>query len=304
MFGALQKARKRNHRGQLVNVKKSKAVGTEALQNRTEKSPLNITDLSDECLMYILCLLHLDALSVVAQVNIRFKQLVYDLLDEKCEAGKVSVSTSNRRQWLWIDDTPGKFVFKDLSDLQKFFHKTGVLITSLSISCSSLSHLHTYQKVEKSILELCSETLTSIVIDSNLLPIFSEITKVFHNVDELEFNGCELSENLSQRFDEYFPSVQRLTLINCKTRNPECIETHFECLEDLTVVGKRKNRMVFKKNNIKEALRQNPQIRRLVVDFNSTNDRELDSTHPDYDLDAEFYRFVNEALPKLEVIEI
>ncbi|XP_055306377.1 uncharacterized protein LOC129570700 [Sitodiplosis mosellana] len=292
--------RKRNHNGELMEVEQP-----EKLRSVESNAPIKLTELNEECLMHIMGLLNLDALSVVAQVNMRLNQLVYNFLEEKYDVSKVSLFTSDQAQWLWLGGTTGKFIFKDLSDVTKFFRKTGDLITCLSISCSPHSSLyHMYQMVEKSIFEHCYETLTKIEIASNLLPVLSEVTKVFYNVEELYLHGCELSENLSQQFDIYFPSLVRLTLIDCKTRDPKCIETQFACLEELTVVGKRKNRMVFKKTNIKEAIRRNPQLRRLVVDFNSTNDREAASNDSDYELDSDFYRFVSEALPKLKSLKV
>lgn len=294
MFGAVRNRRKRKHNDELIELNQSAKLCIES------KPPLKITDLNDECLNRILNLLHLYALSCVAQANIQLNELVFNILKRKCDGAKVSIFSSEHAQWLWIDGTSGKFIFKDVSDLRKCFQRIGDLITNLSIGCSPHTQYYTYQKVERSIFEYCFEMLIKIKIESNQLPVLSEVTKVFCNVEELHLNGCELSVNLSQQFSTLFPSMRRLTLINCKVRNPKCIETNFSCLEELIVIGKRKNRMVFKKENVKEALRLNPQIRQLLVDFNSTNDREANNNHPDYELNADFYRFVSETLPKLE----
>lgn len=303
VFGEFNMGRKRDHNGELVKVIWSGKLRTEKRQElarKKTKPSVKFTDLNDKCIMYILGLLQLDTLSHVAHVNLRFNKLVTSYIKNKCEKSKVSIVTSNRAQCLWIDGIVGKFIFNDISDLTKFFHKSNHLITCLSISCSTYSLYQTYRQVEKSIFEDCSEMLTELKLQSNLLPVLSDVTKVFHNVVELNLNGCELSENLSRHFINYFPSIRRLALIDCKTHDPTCIETHFESLVDLTLVGKRKNRNVFKKANIKVALQLNPQIRCLLIDFNSTNDRELHTKHPDYELDTDFYRFVSEAMPKLK----
>lgn len=291
--------RKRNHNGDLIKTKSSESVRTIG-----SEPPIKLTDLNDECLVHIFGLLHLETLSLVAQVNIRLNHMVYDFLEEMCDEGSVSVFTSDQAQWICIDGIPGKFIFKDPTDITRFFRKTGDSIECLSIACLSHSQYHTYQSIEKSIFKHCSDTLTTIKIESNQLPVLSDVTKEFRNVEELHLNGCELSGNLSQHFATFFPSLLRLTLIDCKTSDPKCIETEFYNLEELTVVGKRKNRMVFKKANVREAVRLNPHIRRLVVDFNSTNDREFGCSHTDYELDAHFYRFVSDNLPKLESLAV
>lgn len=291
--------RKRNHNGGLIETKWPEKVRTDG-----SEPPIKLIDLNDECLLHIFGLLHLETLSLVAQVSIRLNYMVYSFLDEICVEDNVSFFTSDQAQWICIDGTPGKFIFKDPTEVTNFFRKIGVSITCLSIACLSHSHHHTYRLVEESIFDHCFETLTTIKIESNQLPVLSDLAKVFCNVEELHLNGCELSVNLSQNFATYFPSLVRLTLIDCKTSDPKCIETKFYNLEELTVVGKRKNFFRFKKSNIQEAVRLNPHIRRLIVDFNSTNDREFGCTHIDYELNADFYRFVSDKLPKLKSLTV
>lgn len=219
-------------------------------------------------------------------------------------AVKVRLFISDNVNWIWFDGSKRKYMINDLADLLTFLQNTATTITCLSITCAQIRLKSKYIEIEQLILNHCCDFLVKLEINSTQLLVMSEVTNPFLFVEQLKLNGCELSANLSQKFNTLFPSVRRLVLIECKVFDPTCIEARFECLEKLTISGKRKNRNIFKKDNIKEAIRLNSQIRDLNIEFHSTNDRECSTTHLDFNLNKDFYRFVSENLPKLQSLWI
>lgn len=319
MFGALRKAQKRKLNGELVLQSNQRKYLSAKLIKRER-----IIDLQRLCLNK-LCF---EDLSNAAELNSRLKQLVYNYVAKKCDGGTVTVYCSNSVHWLCIADTKGififftiflnqcsltsilcypagKFMFSDVSKLDDFFGKAGTKIPNLSIICAPITLMEKYQFAEESIFKHCFESLITIEIRSNLLPVLSNVTHIFSKTEQLTLDGCDLSENLCDRFDQYFPSLRRLELKDCKAVDRTCIEREFKCLKELIVIGKRKqSRKAFNKSNVKGALHHNPQITQLIIDFNSTNDRELDNVHPDFALDTDFYRCVGESLSNLKSLTV
>lgn len=289
---------KRNYNGELIELNQCENLSIEP------KNSTKIIELNDECLVHILKKLHLEDLSNVVHVNKQFNQSAYNYLKKKCTNVNVTVYCANGIQWLWIDGIMGKFMFNNATELQTFFINAGDSISRLSILCATNTATITYQMVEQSILKYCSQSLVNIEFRLNHLPALSDVSIVFPNVVNLMLDGCELSEQFCQQFEDIFPSMCQLVLNECKTWDPKCIEKNFPCLTDMIINGKRKNRNVFKKSNIEEFFRQNPQIHRLIINFNSTNDREASNNHPDFRLDLNFFRLMSDTLPKLEYLEI
>lgn len=265
---------------------------------------VSIADLDHNCLMVILDLLRLNDLARLACVNKHLKEMVYFYLGFKCLDRSVSIYSSISGVWLWTTEISDKFVFANLAEVSAYLRMCGHLISHLSICCAENCFKDQYKKVEKSVFENCSFTLTKFKVTSALLPVMTELTKPLPNVTELELDGCELSANLCANFNILFPSVRRLVLKDCKAIDPKCIEVEFKHLKELIVFGYCQNRMVFTKDNIKAALRLNPQIRQLTVDFNSKSYRHVNNNEANFDLGFDFYRFVNESLPKLVSLEV
>lgn len=267
------------------------------------KDAVNINNLDHNCLMVILDYLNLKDLSCLAGANKHLNEMVYFYLGFKCLSRPVSIYCSISGIWLWTTGSIGKFVFANLSDVSAFLRMCGHLISDLSICCAENCFKDQYKKVEKSMFDYCSVTLVKLKVVSVLLPVMAELTKPLPNVTELELDGCELSANLCANFNSLLPSMRRLVLKNCKAIDPKCIEVKFQMLKELIVFGNCQNRMVFTKDNIKGALRLNPQIRQLTVDFNCKSDcyvNNLDS----FELGFDFYQFVSENLPKLESLKV
>lgn len=280
--------RKRDYNGELKEC--SNALESE----RT----IHIIDLNDKYLKKIFGYLWLEDLANVAGVNDHFNRLVYAGLQKKCKSQLVHLFCSVNIVWLCLARTKGKFWLKTQSDLLEFFEKLGHIISHITITLMPEYTQSQYEQIEQVIFHHCNETLTSIEITSSLMP--GVIGSPLPFVEHVKLNQCKLNGKIADKL----PRVRRLVLNECETVDPACIETYFECLEELTVIGKRKNCNVFKKVNIKAIIRLNPQIHKIVIDFNSTNDREAAINHPDFELDFEFYRFVSETLPQLQALEM
>lgn len=296
---------KRKHKRDRFKLAKHAKLNAES----EKKYVFGLTDLDDTALEHILQFLDLNELTNVANVCKQFNSSVHGHLRNKCIGRMVTIDSCGNAHWLSLNDINGKFVFKDHLEVESFFDGSPA-ISQLSINYvpyvgPKQRFLSTTTKTtEKSVLENCSETLNNIRFSTRFYPAMSDLTKPLSNVVDLELDQCELSANLCKHLNSLFPSLRRLVLNECKTPDPKCIEVHFPSLQELIVHGIRWNRMVFKKQNIIGAIRLNPQISRLVISFNSTNDRHAASDHIDYSLDSDFYRFVSESLPKLKYLKM
>lgn len=281
--------RKRDYNGELKESTKVARIKT--------KKAVHISDLNDKYLKQIFDYLRLEDLANVAAVNNHFNQLVFSRLQKKCKS-KVHIFCAASVVWLCFSGVKGKFVLKTQLDLSDFFAKLGHMISHISITVMPEYTQTQYEEVEQVVFRHCGESLTKIEITSSLLP--GVITSPLPFVEDVNLHRCKLNGQLSGKL----PCVRRLVLNECEAIDPKCIETHFECLEELTVIGKRKNRNVFKKANVQEVIRLNPQIHRLDINFNSTNDREVGANHPEFELNFDFYRFVSEKLSQLQALKM
>lgn len=259
--------------------------------------PTRITDLSDEFLNQILRHLRLEDLANVADVNERFNRLVYTRLKKKWKGKAVSIFCSAAIEWLCLAGAKGKFWFKTPSITSRFFERFGHMISHIAITLTNDCTKNRFEEIGQVMFKHCGESLTKIEITSSLMPMELQSLPF---AEEVHLNQCKLDGTLSRKL----PSVRRLVLNECEAIDPKCIEAYFQSLDELTVIGKRKRRHVFNAANIKEVLRLNSQIRRLDINFNSTNDREAGSNHPDFELNVDFYRYVSETLPRLESLEM
>lgn len=277
-----------------------------AVRKRYKSKPVRKTfsDLDGSIVDRILTELSLDELSNVALINCRLNDLVYKHLGSNCINKSVTIHVAGIGEWFYIPSKVGKFKFDNASEICKFLRTSGHLISKLRIECAPSVLKLPYQLIERAICERCSEVLTKIEISTTYLPVMTETTDPFPNVEVLELNGCELSANLCQKFNELFPSVRQLVLKDCKAFDPRCIEAKFPCLKELILFGKCRNRCVFTKYNIQKAIELNPRIRRLVVDFDLKSYQILNGNQTDFVLDYDFYRCVSECLPKLTSLEV
>lgn len=288
---------KRTNDDGLVKTKKFKPFNS---LTHLDQNSAKLANLDDKLLMVILAQLNLDDLSNVALVSQRFNRLVYRFLGNECINLTVTIHSSGVGEYLWFPGTFGKFKFNCPLELKKFFETSGHLVSRLLIDCAPSCMKIPYKLIESVVFGHCSDILTKMEIATYFLPIMTEVTDPFPKITVLELDGCELSANVCQRFNSLFPSLRRLLLKDCRAFDPQCIEAHFPCLEELILFGKRHNRMVFNKHNILGAIVNNPQIQRLTLDFDLKNHPNIN----DFELDFDFYQCVGGLLPKLKSLKV
>lgn len=118
----------------------------------------------------------------------------------------------------------------------------------------------------------------------------------FPNVSVAVFHEQRLNKSAT-KFNEWFPNLKTLHLIESQISDPECIEVHMPALTDLKIINAWhpfKDLMEYEYFTIENVIRSvklNPQLRCLTL----TEDNTLR-------LDVNTLRCINNALPNLEVL--
>lgn len=103
--------------------------------------------------------------------------------------------------------------------------------------------------------------------------------KPFVNVKTVQFSDFHLVNKISN-FNEMFPNMRRLEFTRMNTiMVPKCIENHFPHLESLTIIGfdQHQDFEFFRLENLAEALRLNPTLRKLRIDGEMLDEKFLES---------------------------
>lgn len=228
------------------------------------KPQIKITDLKSECLRHIFTFLDFSDLLNVADANVRFKEVACLRFQAKYHTQTFAINSdrinihSETMPYISTVDSP-------LETVGKFLKYFGASITRLAIFGNA--HEFYLQWVECCVAKYCTSNLVEIFfynhMNGNML---SEVTKPFPLVESVTIIQSHLSANIS-RLATWFPRLSNLKLIDNVASNPECIE---QCLPNLKALviwlhGNRKHG--FTKSNLKEAIRLNPNIRDLWLQF-------------------------------------
>lgn len=75
------------------------------------------------------------------------------------------------------------------------------------------------------------------------------------------------SGEILTNFNKWFPKMIHLRLYRNLFTDPKCIETHFPYLQQLEICNREQqyNVMQFQEENVKEALRLNPQLQTIKI---------------------------------------
>lgn len=84
------------------------------------------------------------------------------------------------------------------------------------------------------IQKYCRESLVYLRMDSMSGAMFSNLSQPFPNVKEVRLQCGKLNANAS-KFNNWFPKMSKLWLLEIQFAEPECIENHFPNLVDLII---------------------------------------------------------------------
>lgn len=113
-------------------------------------------------------------------------------------------------------------------------------------------------------------------------------SKTFRKLQNLRIISGHLGSKMSE-FNRKFPNLRRLELVGVEVEDRKCIETTFKNLQHLKIGIEKRKGVDFLKINVKAALKLNPLLRSFSI-FNGC--------------DVKLLEFINDMLPRLEVLEI
>lgn len=170
---------------------------------------------------------------------------------------------------------------RPLESIGKFSKFFGHSIIKLAIfgTCDE----YYLQWIESCVCRYYSANLVEIVFyNYEHRVMMDDLNVAFPAMHSVTIIQCHLSKNISQ-FNARFPHLRSLKLIDSIMCDPSCIEVNFPELETLVIWlhGTRKNG--FTKSNIHEAIRLNPNIKDLWLQFYSFPPT-AEELHADQDL--------------------
>lgn len=200
---------------------------------------LIITDLNDDCLAYIFESLNLSDLLNVADTTTKF--------------GSVAKSIFKRKHAKTLVVAHRSSLTNGLRHLRNF----GDLIQKLSVDFFSIKK-NGQKMLEQYIIEYCSngDSLKKMKLFFCRQNAFDGIEKPFRSVENVHFTS-NLSKKLSH-FNQWFPKMRYLKLINISAAKLKCIETNIPLLEYLEVFNSRPKFSIL---TIEAAISLNPQLR-------------------------------------------
>lgn len=258
----------------------------EPLEDAIAKGKSKITDLKDDCPDQIFKKLQLKDLLNVSDSSKRFKKPVgYAFasnygdheMDMRCFCNQnLKQHKINGNFSLEIS---GMLIC--LKILRCFGHK----ISKLAICYGSINE-DQEAKVNQYLNEYCADSLVEIRIEGPTIP---NLIKPFCKIKKIEFRFTHLDFKITQ-FNKWFPNMRRLKfefVIDTKMEDRRCIEKHFPHLEEIGFNGFSMERN-FNETNIANALRLNPQLRKVIL--------------PDFT--AKFVQDVSQYLQSVEILNI
>lgn len=193
------------------------------------KHPLKLIDLKYECLRSIFIYLDFTDLMSTANANVYLKEVASSVFYEKYQSETFSIASDR----ICVHGAPKPFISTKESPLKtvgKFFKNFGSSVTKLAFFGSNNEFY--MQWVESCLTKYCTGSLVEISFYNHVHELMSNLRVPFSSVESVTIIQSRLSYNISQ-FNNWFPKLRQLKLIDNTAPHPACIEKHFPHLETL-----------------------------------------------------------------------
>ncbi|XP_031633574.1 uncharacterized protein LOC116347200 [Contarinia nasturtii] len=231
----------------------------------TNVTTTKITEVNDDCLEHIFNKLELVDLLNVADTCKHFRQSVDWVFERKYKSMKLYLTNINTKYTHELEIRVQSIWVFDILTALKLLRNFGHLLITLDISGFICGWM--LQKIFHYINKYCVDTLTE--IHFYCLQYFA-MEVPLPKVETVTFSYCTLSGHIIE-FNKWFPQLRNLEFRGdhfAENGDGKCIEKTLSNLDHLSL---KFGPTAFQASNIGEALRLNPQIRRLQVANNNLN---------------------------------
>lgn len=232
-------------------------------------------DLNEDIQLEILEHLDFEGLRSFARTNTYFSLLAVEIFKKQYSKKLVEIKSANAylswatNQHQYGDDQ-NTIYLRDAKSAEQILKNFGQSIRRMKINYDESVGLEesAMETMSKSINLYCSDTLTDIIIYDSYQKFFSQITRPFKSVENVELYGhFESLNSETHSFNEIFPSMKNLFLSSTKIEQNDQIFRHFPNLVEFGVrfYNFRHKRNV-EESDIEQVFEMNPQIQRLKLE--------------------------------------
>lgn len=167
------------------------------------------------------------------------------------------------------------------------FRAFGAIIEKLILNFNGIGPRRS-QAISQTLNVCCAKTLVELEWNACPADAMNDSSERFKNLTNLRMTSGCLGTSMS-RFNDIFPALIQLELIDIEVMDRKCIERSFPNVTHLKLSIEPRKKLNFQKTHVKTALRMNPQIRNFSL---------CSGCEPN------LLAFINEQLPLLNTLEI
>lgn len=152
-----------------------------------------------------------------------------------------------------------------LKILRNFGHEIIALELRINLSSNDVKIANALAKINTYISMYCADTLIELDISSYQKNFFRKISKPLKRVESVVMNGrFDHFDSDTVTFEDLFPAMQRLFLLNIETADGSFIGRHYPNLRELTCAMRTDDTHI-RQEHVQALLKKNRQIRSLRV---------------------------------------
>lgn len=245
---------------------------TTAVDDRMEPaialSPINITDLSDECLEQIFERLNLQDLVNLATSNKWLSRSAASLFRHWHGHKIINLEMSADE---YCTEIGNMLMINGLRQCLRTLRCFGPYISNIGLRCFENTS-EQINFVTQYLNQYCAETLKNMTFIKMPFLLSTIMQKPFQNVQQIYINESQLVGQLSH-FNDWFPNLRRLELVN-NTFEPKCANVHLPHLQEFRFFAICHYRARFKLNEyLSRFLKSNAHLRSFQMDIQMVNEK-------------------------------